>query len=87
MYLEALRQCYLFHGCKARFLDEVLSVARMEIFMPNVSGASCGARCGAHATALWLPCCTRGRECPVARNAALRHAHEPVHAQCGGSWA
>jgi len=37
MYLDVLRGCYLFHGLKARFLDELLSMARMEIFMPGVS--------------------------------------------------
>ncbi|KAF5836031.1 hypothetical protein DUNSADRAFT_6548 [Dunaliella salina] len=37
MYLETLRNCYLFNGCKPRFLDEVLSLARMELFMPHMS--------------------------------------------------
>lgn len=37
LYLDVLRDCYLFAGCKARFLDQVLAVARMELFMPNVS--------------------------------------------------
>jgi len=37
MYLDVLRGCFLFHGLKARFLDELLGMARMEIFMPGVS--------------------------------------------------
>ena len=37
MYLGVLRNCYVFNGCKARFLDEVLNMAHMEVFMPNVS--------------------------------------------------
>lgn len=46
MYSEVLSNCYLFAGCKARFLDELLSLARMELFMPNVS------HCGVWS---WLP--------------------------------
>ncbi|KAF5831397.1 cyclic nucleotide-binding-like protein [Dunaliella salina] len=36
LYMEVLKDCYLFHGCKARFLDQVLAAVRMELFMPNV---------------------------------------------------
>eukprot|EP00983_Pelagomonas_calceolata_P085469 1156566-Pelagomonas_calceolata.AAC.1 len=35
--MEVLKDCYLFNGCKARFLDQVLAAVRMELFMPNVS--------------------------------------------------
>lgn len=36
LYMEVLKDCYLFNGCKARFLDQVLAAVRMELFMPNV---------------------------------------------------
>ncbi|KAF5828009.1 hypothetical protein DUNSADRAFT_18369 [Dunaliella salina] len=35
LYLDIMRKCYPFRGCKARFLEEVISTARMEIFNPE----------------------------------------------------
>lgn len=37
LYLDCLQKCYLFAKCTPRFLDEVLSTVRMEVFMPDVS--------------------------------------------------
>eukprot|EP00884_Botryococcus_braunii_P021334 jgi/Botrbrau1/7885/Bobra.9_2s0059.2 len=36
LYLEQLRSCYLFQGCRQKFLDAVLSIAKVELFMPKV---------------------------------------------------
>jgi hypothetical protein len=36
LYLEQLRTCYLFQGCRQKFLDAVLSIAKIELFMPKV---------------------------------------------------
>jgi hypothetical protein len=36
LYLQPLRGCYLFKGCKQRFLDAFLTAARVEMFMPGV---------------------------------------------------
>lgn len=36
LYLEPLRDCYLFTSCKAKFLDAILAICRTELFMPNV---------------------------------------------------
>lgn len=36
LYLEPLRECYLFKTCKPKFLDAILAVCRTELFMPNV---------------------------------------------------
>ncbi len=36
LYLQPLRGCYLFKGCKQRFLDALLSAAKVELFMPGV---------------------------------------------------
>ncbi|EFJ46903.1 hypothetical protein VOLCADRAFT_62022, partial [Volvox carteri f. nagariensis] len=36
LYLHPVRSCYLFKGCKQRFLDALLTVARVELFMPGV---------------------------------------------------
>jgi len=37
MYLDILRDCYLLRGCTPQFINQLLSVVRMELFMPNVS--------------------------------------------------
>ncbi|GIM10248.1 hypothetical protein Vretimale_14045, partial [Volvox reticuliferus] len=36
LYMHPVRSCYLFKGCKQRFLDALLTVARVELFMPGV---------------------------------------------------
>ncbi|KXZ44423.1 hypothetical protein GPECTOR_68g396 [Gonium pectorale] len=36
LYLQPVRSCYLFRGCKQRFLDALLTAARVELFMPGV---------------------------------------------------
>mmetsp|Transcript_24690 Transcript_24690/g.67287 ORF Transcript_24690/g.67287 Transcript_24690/m.67287 type:complete len:935 (+) Transcript_24690:138-2942(+) len=36
LYLDIFRKCPPFKGCKTRFLDEVISMARMEIFNPEM---------------------------------------------------
>ncbi|GLC44797.1 hypothetical protein PLESTB_001212900 [Pleodorina starrii] len=36
LYLHPVRNCYLFRGCKQRFLDALLTAARVELFMPGV---------------------------------------------------
>lgn len=36
LYLQAIKNCYLFKGCKQKFLDAVLAVMRVELFMPMV---------------------------------------------------
>ncbi|GFR43530.1 hypothetical protein Agub_g4626 [Astrephomene gubernaculifera] len=36
LYLQSIKGCYLFQGCKQRFLDAVLSAARVELFLPGV---------------------------------------------------
>ncbi len=36
LYLQPVKSCYLFKGCKQRFLDAILSAARVELFMPGV---------------------------------------------------
>ncbi|GLI61751.1 hypothetical protein VaNZ11_004203 [Volvox africanus] len=36
LYLQPVRNCYLFKGCKQRFLDALLTAARVELFMPGV---------------------------------------------------
>ncbi|PNH09149.1 Potassium channel KAT1, partial [Tetrabaena socialis] len=36
LYLQPVRGCYLFKGCKQRFLDALLTAARVELFMPGV---------------------------------------------------
>ncbi|KAF5827674.1 cyclic nucleotide-binding-like protein [Dunaliella salina] len=36
LYLDILRKCYPFRGCKTRFLEEVMSIAHLEIFNPDV---------------------------------------------------
>ncbi|KAF5828598.1 cyclic nucleotide-binding-like protein [Dunaliella salina] len=36
LYLDLFRNCPPFRGCKTRFLDEVISMARMEVFNPGV---------------------------------------------------
>ncbi|KAF5826900.1 hypothetical protein DUNSADRAFT_1806 [Dunaliella salina] len=37
LYKDVLRDCYLLAGCTPQFLNLLLSVARMELFMPNVT--------------------------------------------------
>lgn len=34
--MHPVRTCYLFRGCKQRFLDALLTIARVELFMPGV---------------------------------------------------
>ncbi|GLI61752.1 hypothetical protein VaNZ11_004204 [Volvox africanus] len=36
LYLQPVRNCYLFKGCKQRFLDALLTAARVELFLPGV---------------------------------------------------
>ncbi|KAG2493569.1 hypothetical protein HYH03_008088 [Edaphochlamys debaryana] len=36
LYLSPLKGCYLFRGCKQRFLDAILAVAHVELFLPGV---------------------------------------------------
>ncbi|GLC44798.1 hypothetical protein PLESTB_001212800 [Pleodorina starrii] len=36
LYLQPVRNCYLFRGCKQRFLDALLTAARVELFLPGV---------------------------------------------------
>ncbi|KAG2493568.1 hypothetical protein HYH03_008087 [Edaphochlamys debaryana] len=36
LYLQPVRGCYLFKGCKQRFMDALLTAARVEMFMPGV---------------------------------------------------
>ncbi|KAG2447077.1 hypothetical protein HYH02_007827 [Chlamydomonas schloesseri] len=36
LYLQPVKGCYLFKGCKQRFLDAFLTAARVELFMPGV---------------------------------------------------
>ncbi|EFJ46902.1 hypothetical protein VOLCADRAFT_92690 [Volvox carteri f. nagariensis] len=36
LYLQPVRSCYLFKGCKQRFLDALLTAARVELFLPGV---------------------------------------------------
>eukprot|EP00967_Tisochrysis_lutea_P032481 scaffold38377_cov20-Tisochrysis_lutea.AAC.1 len=35
MYMDVLKDCYLLAGCTPQFLNLLLSVVRMELFMPN----------------------------------------------------
>mmetsp|Transcript_9795 Transcript_9795/g.26556 ORF Transcript_9795/g.26556 Transcript_9795/m.26556 type:complete len:1286 (+) Transcript_9795:433-4290(+) len=37
LYQDVLKDCYLLAGCTPQFLTLLLSVARMELFMPNVT--------------------------------------------------
>ena len=37
LYLEPLRAVYLFKGTRQKFLDALISVGRLELFMPAVS--------------------------------------------------
>ena len=37
LYLEPLRAVYLFRGTRQKFLDALISVGRLELFMPAVS--------------------------------------------------
>ncbi len=36
LYLEPLRQCYLFKRSKPKFMDALLASCRTDLFMPNV---------------------------------------------------
>lgn len=36
LYLKHVRAAYLFKGVRQKFLDALLSVARIELFMPQV---------------------------------------------------
>ncbi len=36
LYMQPLRQCYLFKKCKAKFLDAILMACRTDLFMPGV---------------------------------------------------
>ncbi|KXZ41005.1 hypothetical protein GPECTOR_1004g270 [Gonium pectorale] len=36
LYLQPIKGCYLFRGCKQRFLDALLTAARVELFLPGV---------------------------------------------------
>jgi hypothetical protein len=64
LYLDVLKDCYLFGGCKPRFLDLVLAAVRMELFMPNVSALSFGC-CTFSGTPLRVPKCNQNVTCCV----------------------
>eukprot|EP00798_Chlamydomonas_sp_ICE-L_P004694 gene4694-14897_t len=36
LYLQPVQQCYLFKETKAKFLDELLAISNVELFMPHV---------------------------------------------------
>ncbi len=36
LYLQPVKSCYLFKGCKQRFLDAILQAAKVELFLPGV---------------------------------------------------
>ena len=36
LYMEPVKGCHLFKGCQKRFLDSVLTAARVEFFLPGV---------------------------------------------------
>jgi hypothetical protein len=37
LYLSALTSCWMFRGCKKKFLDGLLACAKVELFMPQVN--------------------------------------------------
>eukprot|EP00201_Polytomella_parva_P009588 CAMPEP_0175054834 /NCGR_PEP_ID=MMETSP0052_2-20121109/9726_1 /TAXON_ID=51329 ORGANISM="Polytomella parva, Strain SAG 63-3" /NCGR_SAMPLE_ID=MMETSP0052_2 /ASSEMBLY_ACC=CAM_ASM_000194 /LENGTH=579 /DNA_ID=CAMNT_0016319575 /DNA_START=167 /DNA_END=1902 /DNA_ORIENTATION=+ len=37
LYLKPVKSCYLFRGCKQKFLEAVLVASRVELFMPGVN--------------------------------------------------
>lgn len=39
LYLDVLQSSQLFDGARQRFLDALLAAARVEVYLPNVSGA------------------------------------------------
>jgi hypothetical protein len=41
LYMENLKACYLFASSKAKFMDAILAVARVELFLPSVSNKYC----------------------------------------------
>jgi ankyrin repeat protein/CRP-like cAMP-binding protein len=42
LYNPTLRECYLFQGARPRFIDALLSVARVELYLPQVDILSSG---------------------------------------------
>ncbi|KAG1669745.1 hypothetical protein FOA52_001574 [Chlamydomonas sp. UWO 241] len=42
LYLEPLKACYMFKGCKARFFDALLAGCSIEVFAPGVKFLSSG---------------------------------------------
>jgi hypothetical protein len=36
MYNSPLRGCWLFAGCRQKFLDALLATAKVELYMPKV---------------------------------------------------
>jgi hypothetical protein len=42
LYNPTLRECYLFQGARSRFIDALLSVARVELYLPQVDILSSG---------------------------------------------
>ncbi len=65
LYMESVKNCYLFAGCNSKFLDLVLSLGRVEQFMPQeqvrhsfTSTSCCGWAAGpallcAHSAVAW----------------------------------
>ena len=42
LYLPTIRNCYLFSGAKPRFIDAILSICRVELYLPGVEVISQG---------------------------------------------
>ena len=42
LYANSLLQCWLFEGCRQKFLDALLACAKVEMFMPQVRGLGGG---------------------------------------------
>ena len=40
LYLDSLKRCWLFNGCRQKFMDAILAAARVELFMPKVRNKS-----------------------------------------------
>jgi hypothetical protein len=36
LYNQSLHTCWLFRGCKQKFLDALLATAKVELYMPQV---------------------------------------------------
>jgi hypothetical protein len=55
LYLGHVRNAYLFKGVRQKFIDALLSVARIELFMPQVG--SMLSKCLAMLVKLFGSCC------------------------------